>query len=399
MQSNDFYSKVDRRELPQDDPFVTDWRISRPGPPTHLGVTAYEPERFWRSYTFACSFGDESARLIDMEGREVHRWEFQQGLGLHWHLAEMLPNGHVLAITSSGGYHASKNRLQNLIELDWNSNLVWREPAAAHHDFERLPNGNTLVVCHGTAVYPHIVPVPTLYDYIQEITPDHKVAWEWHFAEHVEEVRGLVSPLWLPPGGGDYPHINTVESLPDTPLGRRDERFRAGNILLSGRHIHTIFIVDPRTDKIVWAWGPGEILGQHEPTLLENRNILLFDNGHGNAHAGGEEDRPFSRVIELEPVSGKIVWEYKADPPESFVSYVASGNQRLPNGNTFVCAANWQGAIGRLFEVAPEGRIVWEYWNPDKKRYYRARRYPADLVERLLEECGSCGAALTHAHP
>jgi hypothetical protein len=374
-----------REELPSDDPMAIKWKISRPGPPTHLGVTAYSPDKFWKSYTLACSFSDESCKLMDMEGHEVHRWEYKQGL--HWHLAEMLPNGHVLAIATTGGYSTSKNRIQKIIELDWDSNLVWQEPTAAHHDFQRLANGNTLAVCHGTAVYRRISPGPLLYDYLQEITPGHKVVWEWHFGDHVDELRDLIHPLWRPPqSGGDYPHINTAESLPETPLGLRDERFRPGNILLSGRAIHTIFVVDRQTGAINWAWGPGTILGQHEPTMLENGNILLFDNGHGNGPAGGYDDRSYSSVVEMEPATRRVVWEYKADPPEAFASYVASGCQRLPNGNTFVCAANWRGGIGRLFEVTPQREIVWEYWNPDKKKYYRARRYPAELVEGLLQD-------------
>jgi len=184
-----------------------------------------------------------------------------------------------------------------------------------------------------------------------------------------------------------YNHENT-QAGPEPYAHRVKHVKEMWELLMSGRHIHSIFIVDRQTEKIVWAWGPGEILGQHEPTMLEDGNILLFDNGHGNGRSGDGGDRPYSRVVAIEPATGKIVWEYVTDPPEEFVSYVASGNQRLPNGNTFVCAANWQGAIGRLFEVTPEGEIVWEYWNPDRKRYYRAQRHPAESVERLLEENG-----------
>jgi len=37
-----------------------------------------------------------------------------------------------------------------------------------------------------------------------------------------------------------------------------------------------------------------------------------------------------------------------------------SNAQRLPNGNTLSCEGNF----GRLFEVTPEGAVVWEYVNP-----------------------------------
>ena len=61
-----------------------------------------------------------------------------------------MPNGNLLLRTNPsrdvevgniGGASAS------LQELDWDSTLVWefRNPMV-HHDFQRLPNGNTLAV-------------------------------------------------------------------------------------------------------------------------------------------------------------------------------------------------------------------------------------------------------------
>jgi len=136
--------------------------------------------------------------------------------------------------------------------------------AHAHHDAEWLANGNTLVVCNGPAHYGDLCPAPVLYDYIQEIAPDGQVVWEWRYAAHSQELSHL-GPAIPPVPRGDWPHLNTVESLPDTPLGRRDPRFRKGSVLFSARHAHTIGVVDKEDGAIVWAWGPGQILGQHQP--------------------------------------------------------------------------------------------------------------------------------------
>ena len=56
----------------------------------------------------------------------------------------------------------------------------------------------------------------------------------------------------------------------------------------------------------------------------------------------------------------KIEWEYVADPPQSFYSALLAGAERLPNGNTLIC----ESMKGRVFEVTPEGEIVWQYINP-----------------------------------
>ena len=61
---------------------------------------------------------------------------------------------------------------------------------------------------------------------------------------------------------------------------------------------------DWKTKRIVWSWGQDEISGPHDATLLANGNVLLFDNGLG---------RDWSRVIEVDPFTREIVWEYRAE--------------------------------------------------------------------------------------
>jgi hypothetical protein len=64
---------------------------------------------------------------------------------------------------------------------------------------------------------------------------------------------------------------------------------------------------------------------------------------------------------EKKNVSRQIVWKYSSKNNTSFFSTIGSGAQRLPNGNTFICAMN----DGHFFEVAPsDTSIVWEYINP-----------------------------------
>ena len=65
-------------------------------------------------------------------------------------------------------------------------------------------------------------------------------------------------------------------------------------------------------------------------------------------------------MIEVDPETNDIAWEYQGDPPISFYSYHISGAQRLPNGNTLIC----EGAPGRFFEITSNKEIVWEYVNP-----------------------------------
>ena len=81
-------------------------------------------------------------------------------------------------------------------------------------------------------------------------------------------------------------------------------------------------------------------------------------------------------------------WTYAAEEPTDFYSAFISGVQRLPNGNTLICS----GAPGRVFEVTPDGEVVWDWKSPygpepgeeedDMKEFpnalFRATRYAAD---------------------
>jgi hypothetical protein len=150
---------------------------------------------------------------------------------------------------------------------------------------------------------------------------------------------------------GDITHLNTLEVL-DGRLADRIPAFRAGNVLTSFRKLHAIAVIDLAAREVVWMLA-GPWIGQHQPTVLENRNILIFDNG------GGQKT---SRVIEFDPVTQEPAWTYGLDPAQEFYTKSCGSNQRLPNGNTLISESD----NGRAFEVTPQGEIVWEFWNPER---------------------------------
>ena len=106
------------------------------------------------------------------------------------------------------------------------------------------------------------------------------------------------------------------------------------------------------------------------------RDMLVFDNGFY---------RRYSRVLEIDPPTGRIVWSYEGKPRSEFFTEFRGSNQRLANGNTLICEAG----RGHVFEVTRDGQIVWEFWNPvmedgKRRRIYRFVRYPPEMVEPLI---------------
>ena len=90
-------------------------------------------------------------------GKGCHTWHSDEGMGYSY----LLPNGNLLLRTGPAAEEVSflsrperellpidgRTVAGAILELDWDSNVVWeyRYPFL-HHDFERLPNGNTLVL-------------------------------------------------------------------------------------------------------------------------------------------------------------------------------------------------------------------------------------------------------------
>ncbi|MBY0273928.1 arylsulfotransferase family protein [Candidatus Binatia bacterium] len=177
----------------------------------------------------------------------------------------------------------------------------------------------------------------------------------------------------------DVFHPNTVEVVdwPHAPGGGR-------RVLIAVRQLDRIMVIDLDERRIVWEWGAGQIVGPHDPWLLPNGNVLLFDNGVRPTQEPAPSVRMFSRVVEVDPRTDRIVWEYRGDPPQSFFSPSRGGAQPLQNGNVLVTETT----KGRAFEVTRAGKIVWEYWNPDfhdgaRRALYRMHRIGLDEYRAL----------------
>jgi hypothetical protein len=359
------------------------------------GVTIHERRKAWEGYTLFSqtqqnpSDAPRPIYLIDMEGRIVHTWHALTTVQSYMHL---LPDGNMIYPTHDRS-DVAKGPF-GLYELDPASNVVWSLRCRTDHDFQVLENGSVLVHMITENFRPALGPEMKRQPYMVEVTREKELVWEWRGEEHLDELKAL-----LPAEGWkhvmdrahgqfafDWAHNNTLQVIPPNATFEKEQaagrapRFRPGNIVFSYRSCDVIGVIERPSGRIVWAWGPGEIDGQHKPHVLANGNVLIFDNG---------TLRKYSRVIELNPLSGKVEWEYTAQPRESFFSGFISGAQRLPNGNTLIC----EGGKSRLFEVTPEGEVVWDFVDPahDPKRWtsvYRCTRYSLEYVEPLLKRKG-----------
>jgi len=323
------------------------WIRNRP-----LGLVYRDKAKSFGGYTIFSPVRGRHADLLDPEGRIVHQWHHPEGIQhLKW-----LPNGHLLVQTlppdSAEGLEHIGGCAGSLIELDHDSNELWRyDDVYMHHDYQRLENGNTLILRWGKMPADVTARVKGGFaaandpewmwgDIVREIDSDGNTVREWKSWEHLSTDHHVKCPL---ESRKEWTHTNSIEVTPD------------GDWLLSLRLTSTVVIVDGATGDVRWRWGADALSHQHHATWLDDGHILVFDNG---CHR--RELPSFSRLVELDRETNSIVWTYQSEMILGFYSFMVSGAHRLPNGNTFIT----EGATGRLFEVTSEGETVWEYTSP-----------------------------------
>jgi len=354
-----------------------------------------------------------------------------------------------------------KNVLWNF--NDWDNLGIFRRTARQHHDFQRegnpvgyyapgqdfVPNGKTLILANkgleNDSIREDFVFTD---DVIYEVNFDGELTgFTWYATDHFDELgfdeaakKGIRNHTgckipnvpWSSKIGlisfneGNWLHINSVSELGKNKWYDSDPEkywyFHPKNLIIDSRHANFIAIISRENGSIVWRVGPdyssdtvegqkiGQIIGPHNAHMIPyglpgNGSILVFDNG--GAAGYGEYGCPnkfrnYSRVIQFNPITKEIEWEYSNIKSEKvdevflhywknitsgedhhFFSPYVSSAQRLPNGNTLIT----EGVRNRVFEVTPNKNIVWDYtdlkdgiFERYNSQFYRAYRIPPEWV-------------------
>jgi hypothetical protein len=397
------------------------------------GVTIYDKDAAWNGYTVLPSA--KGVLLIDMNGREARVWRGLKGdppkilpggyvmgsTGERSSRIHTFDNLDLVQVDWNGNIVWKFDRFEYVSD----SGLPPRWIARQNHDYQREGSatgyyspgaaprpdgGNTLIIVNRDLVNPKISDKVLLDSTIIEVTWDGKIVWQWNANEHFDELgfdEAAKNVLYRLPssdvahgGQGFWLAINNIAYLgPNKWYYAGDERFHPDNIVWDGRNANIMAIISKKTGKIVWRVGPdfdktggelGQIIGQHHLHQIQRGlpgegNFLVYDNGgwagygspNGISKYGtANQRRDYSRILEFNPVTLEIVWQYTPkeaghihplDSYKFYTSFVSSA-QRLPNGNTLIT----EGRDGRIFEVTPEHKTVWEYVSP----YFRTIKHP-----------------------
>jgi hypothetical protein len=314
-----------------------------------------------------------------------------------------------------------------------------------HHDFIRLPNGNVLLVVKDRKKAEQAIAagrIPSSVegtnveaDGLVEIRPNGKtggeVVWEWYLWDHLIQDHDKTKANY----GDVAAHPELIDINYNVVEGRRANadwtHFNAvaynkklNQVAVSLRTFSEIWIIDHSTTTreaashkggrskkggdLLYRWGNPRVyragsvedqrlFGQHNVQWIVDGlrgagHLLVYNNG---------DTRPVMRYSSVDeivpPVDSKgrysrkgkkygpdePVWTYSAPNKADFYSMNISGVQRLPNGNTLICA----GAPGIVFEITPENRVAWQYnlpsfggrGGPGGRALFRAYRFGLDF--------------------
>ncbi|MCL4250714.1 MAG: arylsulfotransferase family protein [Anaerolineae bacterium] len=325
--------------------------------------------------------------------------------------------------------------------LDWDGKVLWEytlhtETQFAHHGLELMPNGNIMIIAYERFMAQDAIAAgrdPALFpdgrdefwsEALLEIDPDTSaIVWEWHLWDHlVQDYDPSAANYGDPAAQPELVDINYVVNFPNYQpdygihvewihMNAVDYNPELDQLLLGARQFNEFWIIDHSTTTAEAAGHTGGTYGKggdllyrcgnpaayragdestqvfwfpHDPRWIAaglpgTGNMTIFDNG---SYVG----RDSTRVLEIAPAvhedgsydlaagqaaAGEIVWEY--DLTTDF-SFILGSAQRQANGNTLIS----DGYQMHVFEVMPEGQIVWDWREPSGLYIFRSDRYAPD---------------------
>ncbi len=331
-------------------------------------------------------------KLMDIKGEIIKKWN-STFAGI---------------IDKNGDYYAQKYYESPVWgRYSWNDSVIWEKNLPIHHEIFLTPENTILTFTKEVHEYQGR---KVEFDLILEFDKNGTQISKWSTWDNLETLQEFHRSLQLEqpptPGfpepdkknqsiwGGDYDfyYLNSITLVPNNSLQGTYPAFNPGNWIVSLKYGSIILILDKDTKKVLWATAddqiPDKLDGQHTPIMNPEGNIFVFDNG---------KTRGWSRVILIDSLTFKILWEYKTKNPRNFFSSEQGSVQLLPNSNLLIT----EGEKGKALELTPEKEIVWEFYHPEKQNQtnsnipekyglrqeiYRMDWYDKQFIDGLLKK-------------
>ena len=362
--------------------------------------------------------GTTDTHLVDNHGFVVHTWPstYQPGISAYLQNDGLLLRSILTQpppIVGGGG---------GVQRVAFDGSVVWEYRydsggVFSHHDIHVMPNGNVLLMAWKDKTIAESVAAgrnPALLTTLTVLRPDHlievqptgpnsgTIVWEWHVWDHLIQdfdpsranfghvaahpERVDINYPAVIPQAGDWNHFNGIDYDPIHDW-----------IVLSVPTFNEIWIIDHGTTTaqaaghsggrwgkggdLLYRWGNPQAyragtgadrqLGfQHDTRFIPPGrpgagNVTIFNN----RYVANSQSAAYEIVLPIDGLGNFVLSPNgRYGPAQPLYTYAAPGffsnfvssTERLPNGNMLICS----GAQQRLFEVQPNGTVVWQYQPP-----------------------------------
>jgi len=192
-----------------------------------------------------------------------------------------------------------------------------------------------------------------------ELTREGQTLFEWKGTQaEVNTVQALDNDRLLVSEAGLKPRLLEIDRSGkihvEVPL-----RCQTTNHHMESRMARKLsngnYLVPQLLDKVVREYDPSGKIVWEVPTPHWPFTAIRLGNGHTliNCTYGNQ-------TIEVDH-DGRTVWEFSNKDLSEALIKDACGGQRLPNGNTVICAYGIGANRTKLLEVTPEKKVVWTF--------------------------------------
>ena len=312
-------------------------------------------------------------KLINQEGETLHDWRvdreelFPDSIDLRGdpaqetlHGSHLLPNGDVLFNSSYIG----------TVRINACSEVLWQLPKGNHHSVSRAEDGTFWVSGASDELrttseqYPDGFPGlddPLWLHQIHHVSADGKLLERINVLDvlYANDLQRYVVKAYQPQAGKEAPrttdllHLNDVEPL-HSSMADEYPLFEAGDLAVSLRKIDFVFVFDPDTGTVKWHTSDPLIM-QHDPDFIGDGWVGIFDNNKDFMDRG--QMLGGSRIVAVQPHTDSVEVRFPTRRSDPLYTKAQGKWQQLPNGNMLLAESK----AGRVVEVAPDGRTVWEW--------------------------------------
>lgn len=341
-------------------------------------VILQDPDSDFSYFSYLCKIYDKDGIMIE------HK--------INYVFCDYAPNGRVLAANPYSG---------NVALLDSKDNVIWSSKEFIHHDIKFTPDHK-----HWIGLLSELIEING-----QRIRSDCAIkrdinnnsVGEWCLANHIEELEklglkqkaGYVFNNFLGQKfNQELSHANSIYEIPDNPNALKNKAFEKGNYIVNffGQS-HLLAILNHDLTELLWFENLANFILEgiayradlHDVQVLPNGNILVFFNqlipkalaplkpefatlfqiNLGMFHFPPVTiSRDYSQIIEYDPITRKIIWQYSDNPKHNFYSNTNGTVSKFKN--SFVYSTTNKSAGGRYIQATLNGKKIWSFTPPEK---------------------------------